>query len=411
MKAGKSKTPLTQKSRKSLNDPPGLASPFSFKLKPVTRGDLRDILPAELVQRRCNNFSVGVSMRKIAMLNLLCCVFLSSSLVCDGQLNQATQTSEAKIPLSTQGPTFKVDDDDLHKQLSVIAYGDIRFTDPANVTVTSPAARRALIARIVTEHPDALFVNGDIPWHGGDKKDYLIYQTETASWRESNLRLYPALGNHEFSQCKPAECLENWWSAFPQLKDRRWYSVQLGRKLYVIALDSDDSLLQGSEQRRWLEDQIKSLPSDVEFVMITMHHPPVADLQTKFNVNHNPRPNEIALSELLKNAAVNNAARFVVVAGHIHNYERFLQDDVVYLVCGGGGAQPYQVERSPSDLYQDSSFPNYHYVKFVLENGKLVGTMYRLSGPEVAAPKWDAKDHFEIAAKSTTKKVKSPAMH
>ncbi len=342
-------------------------------------------------------------MRKIAMLELLSSMVLSLSLVCLGQSIEASQPSATKIPLSQQGPTFKVDEKDLRKRLSLITYGDTRFTDATNVTATNPAARRTLVARVSEEHPDAILLNGDVPWHGGDKNDYLVYQAETASWREGKLRVYPALGNHEFSKCKPAECLENWWAAFPQLKDRRWYSVQLGKQLFVIALDSDDSLLPESDQQRWLKGQIKSLPASVQFVIITMHHPPVADIQTKFNVNHNPRPNEIALAELLENAAVDSAARFVVVAGHIHNYERFLQGNVVYLVSGGGGAQPYPVERTPIDLYQDTSFPNYHYVKFVLDNDKLAGTMYRLVDPEAATPKWEAKDTFAIPVKNKIK--------
>ena len=61
------------------------------------------------------------------------------------------------------------------------------------------------------------------------------------------------------------------------------------------------------------------------------------------------------------------SAGVLVSAGHIHNYERNVQDDVVYLVSGGGGAHPYPVERTPNDLYQDNGFPNFHYVKLVLE--------------------------------------------
>ena len=37
------------------------------------------------------------------------------------------------------------------KPVTVIALGDTRFTDPANVTATSPLARAALIARIAEE--------------------------------------------------------------------------------------------------------------------------------------------------------------------------------------------------------------------------------------------------------------------
>ena len=165
----------------------------------------------------------------------------------------------------------------------------------------------------------------------------------------------------------------------------------------MIALDSDDSLLAGSEQRRWLETQIASLPASAEFVMIELHHPPVADIQTKFEVNHNPRPNEAALAQYLRTAAASNRARFVVIAGHIHNYERFVENGVTYLVSGGGGAKPYQVERTPSDLYQDPGFPNYHYVKFVLAGDSLRAAMYRLSNP--VEGRWEAKDTFEIRSK------------
>lgn len=299
--------------------------------------------------------------------------------------------------ISSSGPTFRVLQSDLHEPVSVIAYGDMRFTDPANTTATNPIARQALVKRIAEEKPDALLLNGDVPWHGGTQEDYAVYHSETQPWRDAHLRVFPALGNHEFSRCEVPQCLANWWTAFPDLNGRRWYSVLLGKYVYLIALDSNDSLLPGSEERLWLENQIVSLPAGIQFVLIAMHHPPVADIQTRFEVSHNPRPNEIALAQYLRTAAVSSKARFVVIAGHIHNYERFLQDGVVYLVSGGGGAKPYPVDRTPSDLYQGSGFPNYHYVKFVLQGGVLSGTMYRLSAS--GAPAWQAKDTFQVLSK------------
>jgi hypothetical protein len=307
-------------------------------------------------------------------------------------------TPQKNAPPPLTSATFTVDEGDLQKPLTVVVYGDMRFTDPANHDATNPTARQALVARIALEKPDAILLNGDVPWHGGVKADYSVYQTETGAWRTNRLRVYPALGNHEFSRCEVPQCLENWWTAFPELRDRRWYSVALGRQLYAIALDSDMSLMPGSDQRQWLETQIASLSASVRFVLITMHHPPVADVQKNFNVDHNPRPNEIALADFLKSVAVTSKARFLVSAGHIHNYERFLQDDVVYLVSGGGGAHPYPVERTPSDLYRDNSFPNFHYVKLVLDGNTLRGTMYRLD-PETATPTWKEKDTFLLHAK------------
>jgi hypothetical protein len=46
-------------------------------------------------------------------------------------------------------------------------------------------------------------------------------------------------------------------------------------------------------------------------------------------------------------------------------------------MSGGGGAKPYEADRTAFDLYQDPGFPNYHYVKFVVKDKTLSGTMYR----------------------------------
>jgi 3',5'-cyclic AMP phosphodiesterase CpdA len=287
------------------------------------------------------------------------------------------------------------------KEVTVIAYGDTRFTDPSNVTATSPLARAALIARIAEERPDAILISGDLPWHGGEKDDYARFRGETEAWRSRNLRVIPALGNHEFSQCLPDGCLENWWTAFPELRGKRWHVAEIGRNVRVIALDTVSPLTEGSEQLAWLKDTVAGLPPAVEFVIVTLHHPPVADIQTRLRLDHNPRPNEIALAEYLGQASRSSQARFIVVAGHIHNYERFLQDEVVYLVSGGGGAVPYEVDRTPSDLYKGIDFPNYHYVRLSIVAGRLRGEMYRLDEPAAPMPHFTVKDAFEVSARGS----------
>ena len=70
----------------------------------------------------------------------------------------------------------------------------------------------------------------------------------------------------------------------------------------------------GSEQRDWLESQVASLDGAVRLVLIVMHHPPVADLQTVKLVDHNARPNEQALASYLKNVAAHSSARFIISA-------------------------------------------------------------------------------------------------
>lgn len=300
--------------------------------------------------------------------------------------------------LSEPGPTFRIADDQLPDPLTLIAYGDQRFTDPANTRQTNPRIRRWLVNQIAKEHPAAVIMNGDVPLAGEVANDYVVFEAETKPWRDLHLRVFPTLGNHEF-RGNPQQALENWWNAFPDMRNRRWYSAQLGSRIYLIALDTDTSLLPGSDQARWIEKQIAGLPDSVDFVIVTLHHPPVADIQQHIEVDHNPRPNEIALREFLSKVAPKCHASFLVSAGHTHNYERNVLEGVTYLVSGGGGAPPYFVERTPEDLYKSILFPNYHYVKLTVEKDHLHAAMYRVENPEAENLTVELKDRFDLVVK------------
>ncbi|HVJ07714.1 MAG TPA: metallophosphoesterase [Acidisarcina sp.] len=294
---------------------------------------------------------------------------------------------------SASGSTFRVPSDPIAKHWSLIAYGDMRFTDPSNTEATNPKVRRWLVDQIAREHPDALLLSGDVPYNGNVANDYDVYREEAAPWREAGIRVYPALGNHEL---RGPEALEpqNWWHAFPELKGRRWYSVEMANA-YILTLDSNLSLDEGSRQRSWLEDQLGHLPRETKFVFVSLHHPPVAD-SIQGDSSHDVRANERQLATLLEKTAAGSSAKFLVIAGHIHNYQRFLQNGVVYLVSGGGGAKPYPIARTAADLYRDPAFPNYHYVKFVYDGKQLNATMYRVRYPEGATAEWEAKDTFTV---------------
>jgi hypothetical protein len=309
-----------------------------------------------------------------------------------GQLQTDAARSAISHPFKS---TFTIPEANLQNPITIIAYGDMRFTDPAALPAENVKARRALVARVAQEKPDAVLLNGDLTMRGGNQADYDIYHAETQAWRDAHLRIFPVLGNHEFAGCEVRQCLQNWWKAFPALKAHRWYSVQLGTKIFVIGLDSNDSLLPGSPQHRWLEAQIASLPKSFQFVFITLHHEPVGDIQK--GADDNPRPNEMALADLLKNESPKSHAKFIVIAGHIHNYERFEQDGVAYLVSGGGGAPQQTIERNPTDLFRENSYPNFHYVKFEYDRDTVKAAMYRLADP--AAPAWEVKDTFKVEAK------------
>ena len=294
-------------------------------------------------------------------------------------------------------PDFVRENRDLSRPLRIVVYGDTRFTDPRNASAANPKVRRWLVDKIAEERPDAVLISGDLVWQGRRTGDYDVYRAETKVWRDAHLFIYPALGNHEFEGIE-SECLENWWKAFPELRGRRWYAVKLGDDVYILNLDSNSSLLPGSEQIEWIRSELSHLPASIRFVFFNLHHPPVVDVQPHGDASHNGRPNEHALAAFLAQAPEKSRARFVVTAGHIHNYERFYRDGIVYVVVGGGGATPRPIVRFPADLYQDPNFPNYHYLKFVEDGDRLAVTMIRVADPEGATPQWEEKDHFEVEA-------------
>jgi len=72
--------------------------------------------------------------------------------------------------------TFRVADASLPTPLVFVTYGDTRFTDPAETTAFKPGGRAwHWVARVAHEEPAAIFVNGDLTWHGVPA-DYAEYR-------------------------------------------------------------------------------------------------------------------------------------------------------------------------------------------------------------------------------------------
>jgi hypothetical protein len=307
--------------------------------------------------------------------------------------------------LADAAPRLEVVVADPSAPLTFIAYGDTRFTqrdDAANAV-----ARRALVARVASEKPAAIFIGGDLVYEGSNPQDYEIYRTETAAWSQAKIPIFPALGNHEFRGCDKdlSPCLENWWrSAVPSaVRSFRWYSVTLGPKILVLILDSDSSLKPGSEQRTWFEQQITNAGSQTEFVFLVLHYPPIRDPIF-------PRAkDEKEIARYLSQHTHSLQARVVVVSSHIHNYERFRRDDVTYLVSGGGGAKPVPALRLFGELSKLDTAENFHYIRFRLERGELRGVMVRFAPERDSESAWTEPDRFEVKAKDRLSPRKSGA--
>jgi Icc-related predicted phosphoesterase len=286
----------------------------------------------------------------------------------------------------------------LQPQISVpfrfVAYGDTRFTDPNNTDAANPAVRQTLVQAIADAHPAFISIGGDIAYQGDNVNDWKIWDKETAVWRENKIPVYPALGNHDlYGDEKIA--LTNYFQRFPDLKNNRYYSARAANTL-LLMLDSSLDEPSGA-QGQWLAHELDTLPADVDFVCLVLHHPPYTDSsEQSFGGGHSVRQPESALAQMLEQRQPHTHARFVVMAGHVHNYERHEHNGVTYFVTGGGGAHPYLIPRKAGDPLFDKPV-NYHYLVVEVDHGRMKISMNRL---ELANGKasWTTPDSVEITA-------------
>ena len=304
-------------------------------------------------------------------------------------------------------PTFVLKQFSAEQSLRLIAYGDMRFTDPKITEGTNPKVRQWLAQKIGLEKPQALLVTGDMPFIGDKKADWEEYQRETASWKEDGFPVFPTMGNHEIVH-NPEKGIANYLDNYPMLERHRYYSAVLG-SVEVLSLDLTEPVSDRSEQGRWFAAQLEHIPAAVEFLLILYHIPWVADTQSQL-VASLPSKDALTLRTVLEAHVSKMHARVLVFSGHIHNYERFERHDVEYIVTGGGGAVPYPILfRGSHDLYRDTGFPVYNYLTLEVKDHQLHGVMWKVIDPEAANLSVEAKDSFVVKANPAVQpKAKKP---
>jgi hypothetical protein len=282
--------------------------------------------------------------------------------------------------------------------LRLVAYGDMRFTDPARNTGTNPRVRKWLAQRIAAEHPQAVLLTGDMPYTGSDPADWKVFQDETAPWRDQHILELPATGNHEVRGDR-VKGIDNYLANFPAIAKHRYYSALVG-PIEVISLDCTMTAVPSSPQARWFASQLSQIPPQVEFLLILYHIPWMADRQSQIFVGL-PNPAALALRNMLEARLDKIRPKVIVFNGHIHNYERFERKGVEYVVTGGGGAEPYPLLfRGKGDLYQDTGFPVYHYLTLEITNHQFHAVMWKVANPDAPTLSVEQKDEFTVTARS-----------
>jgi hypothetical protein len=293
------------------------------------------------------------------------------------------------------------------QSIRMVAYGDMRFTDPSVTSGTNPRVRKWLADRIAEVDPQVLLLTGDMPFTGANAADWDEFQKETAGWRQDRILELPTTGNHEIKGGRE-QGIANYLKNFPEIEGHRYYSALLG-SVEVISLDMTSPGAATDPQPRWFAAQLDHLPRQVDFLFILFHIPWMADVQTRLLAKV-PSPAALVLRGILEARLNRIRAKVVVFNGHIHNYERFERLGVEYVVTGGGGAEPYPLLlRGRADLYRDTAFPVYHYLTLDVGAHQLHAVMWKIKDPDAPSFTVEAKDQFTITAPAPKASPKTPA--
>ena len=192
------------------------------------------------------------------------------------------------------------------------------------------------VADAVAKESNVLFI-----LHGGDNAgfDYEPLWTtyfQVADGMLAKSAIFPVIGNHEYhnpnGETNPPTAADQYHWAYDMPLN---YSFDCADVRFVIlnspdptncASGSDDpptSLALAQSQAPWLEEQLDNTMAGT----FTIHHHPIWD-NGRTNINADLEPWETLYH------TYNISANF---AGHVHNYQRFMVEDIPYIIAGIGG--------------------------------------------------------------------------
>jgi len=237
---------------------------------------------------------------------------------------------------------------------TLVAYGDTR---------TNPNDHKAVVHMMLQHDPDLVVHSGDLVADGNVLSQWNTFFDTTKDLMGS-IPFYPALGNHE----KNAQHYYNLFHppAGGGKENKQWYSFDYGNA-HIVCLDSDVRYSQ--DQLEWLENDLARIAGRVQWIFVNFHHPPHSS--GSHGSEYASMPKWI---DAFERYGVD-----IVFNGHDHHYERSLNNDIWYIVTGGGGAPLRAVNQkpNPNQVYAESAL---HFCKLSISGSQLTFEMIRADG-------------------------------
>jgi hypothetical protein len=228
---------------------------------------------------------------------------------------------------------------------TVLAAGDIAACNSEGDEAT---------AALVAERDGTVATLGDTAYESGTPAEFA--RCYAPSWGRFRDRTRPAPGNHDY-ETRGGAGYHGYFGAAAGTAGQGWYSYELGG-WHVVVLNSNCDAVgcgPGSAQERWLRADLAAHP--VRCTLAYWHHP-------RFSSGLHGSTDAVAPLY----AALYEAGADVVLAGHDHDYERFVPLDpagmpdprrgIRTFVVGTGGRSfyPFPLRRTGSEAQIGESF-------------------------------------------------------
>lgn len=211
----------------------------------------------------------------------------------------------------------------------------------------NPAAAHAVAAGVIQADPDFVLSTGDL----ADSRYAADYGGVLASWRLffeclgdelAQFVFQSVCGNHD-----EPENPDSFWHRLIELPDSHDYTFNVGSARFIM-VDSTES--EAPSRTAWLARELQRAAFDpsVTWVVPAFHRPP-------FSAGE--RGGDGSIRDWWVPLFTKYEAD-LVLSGHAHTYQRTRPiDGVSYLVSGGGGGWPYQVDpQAPFIAHATSTF-------------------------------------------------------
>lgn len=192
--------------------------------------------------------------------------------------------------------------------------------------------RAQVVQHIAQGHPALVLMMGDLVFDGSSDSEWAAFDALVGPLREAQLPALSVAGNHDLWLLGRRN-LRHLWARFPSLRGSSWTEMTWAGIAFLILDSNRDSMSEQEWQRQldWASAELDRLQADptVHAIVAAAHHPALT--------NSTVSSDNTDVSRLLVPLLRSSPKTVLVLAGHVHSYERFVSDGIHFVVCGGGG--------------------------------------------------------------------------